>query len=118
MTAAARLCLREVELGLSIRDLAKALGVYERYVYRWEAGGQGLNRETADKLAALVDYSNERFTAMVEASEPGTVITIYRNDEEFRAHVDTGPWTLPASWHRKVAWRAAKQTGATVAYRS
>lgn len=117
MTPAGRLCLRE-SLGLSPRALTKALGVYERYVYRWESSGQGLTRETADALADLVAYTEEAVAALVAAHEPGAVLTIYRTDTEFRDHVDTGGWVLSAEWHRAVAWRAKEQIpGARVDYR-
>ena len=119
MTAAELRCLREVELGLSIRELAKALGLNERNVYRWEGGEHALARDTADKLAALVAYTEAAVKSLVAAHEPGEAIATYRADEAFREHVDTGGLVLSAQWHRAVAWRAAQQiSGATIVYRA
>lgn len=117
MTAAELRCLREVELGLSIRELARAIGRDERNVYRWEGGEHAIARDTADKLAALVSYSEAAVTALVAAHEPGGAVITYRDDKTFRDHVDTGALVLSAAWHRRVAWRAAQQIpGASITY--
>lgn len=114
MTDAELRCLRE-QLGLSVRDLAKAVGRHERNVHRWENGEQAISRETADAVQELVAFTNATVTALVDGG--GETIATYRNDQTFHENFETGARNLPASWHRAVAWRAAKQIpGATVRY--
>jgi len=116
MTDAELRCLRE-QLGLSVRDLAKAVNRHERNVHRWENGEQAISRETAEALQSLVAYTDATVNALV-ALGGGEAITTYRNDEAFHEAFDAGALKLPASWHRAVAWRAAQQTGAAITYPS
>lgn len=112
------LCLREA-LGLSVRDLARAVGRSERSVSRWERGGPSISRATADALNALVAYTDAAVATMVATHAAGDTIIVYLSDKEFRDHVDTGGLVLPASWHRAVAWRAKEQIpGATISWSS
>lgn len=93
-------------LGLTTRALAAAIGRSERHVARWEKSDKHrISRDTADALIDLVAYTDAAVDALVEANP--TVITIYRNDEDFRANEDTGGRVLSAEWHLMVAGRAA-----------
>jgi DNA-binding transcriptional regulator YiaG len=118
MTDAELRCLRE-QLGLSVRELGRAVGRHERNVHRWESGDHAISRDTADELQALVSYT-ETAVADLAASHPaGTTIVTYRADGDMPDHIKKrGDRELSASWHRAVAWRAAQQTGATVTYPS
>jgi DNA-binding transcriptional regulator YiaG len=115
MTTAELRCLRE-RLGLTPAALAAAIGRSERNVRRWENGEQRISRETADAMIALASYTDAAVDALVEAA-PST-ITVYRDDEAFRAHEDTGSRVLSAAWHRMVAARTAERIpGSVIAYR-
>jgi predicted transcriptional regulator len=99
-------------LGLSVVDLAKALGVGERTPHAWERGERPISRPAAEKLQALVVYTDEAVAALAERKS----IVTYADEETFRAAVNTEPWVLSASWHRAVAWRARERSGARVSY--
>lgn len=133
MTPAALLCTRE-GLGLSMTDLAAVLGLEARdaadspelnrsqrqprrlsakTVKRWERGWP-ISEANAAAFEALIAYTDEAVRAIVEAWRPGEPIVTYMDDEAFRA-AEPGVWrSLPASWHRAVARRAAEQTGARI----
>ncbi len=115
MNAAELLCLRE-ELGFSQEALARAIGRAGRNVRKWEAATQAVSRESADALIDLIAYTDAAVDALVEAA-PDKIV-IYRTDAEFRVHEDTNGRVLSAEWHRRVAARAAKLSGATVIFRT
>ena len=135
MTPTALLCTRE-GLGLSMTDLGAVLGLDAgdaagsaelwgsrrsrapldpKTVRRWEQGTWPISEASAAAFAALIAYTDEAVRAIVEAWQPGEPIVTYVDDESFHA---AEPWawrSLPASWHRAVARRAAERAGARIA---
>jgi|GEM_PF-7068084 len=133
MSPEALLCTRE-GLGLSMTELATVLGLEAREaadspaltrsrrqprrldaktVKRWERG-RPISEANAAAFAALIDYTDAAVRSLVEARRSGERIVTYLDDESFRA-AEPGVWrSLPASWHRAVARRAAEQTGASI----
>lgn len=134
------LCLRE-ELRLSISELARVLGLDARdapagpdepalarsarkreplnreTVRGWESGARPLSAPNAEALARLVAYTDAAVAALVSAHQPGRPIVIYASDADLHA-AEPGLWpSLPASWHRAVASRAARETGGRIEYR-
>lgn len=104
----AELWLLRKSLGLTTRALAKAIGRSERHVARWEKSAKTrISRDTADALVDLVAYTDAAVDALVEANPD--VITVYHDDEDFRAHEDTGGRVLSAEWYLMVAGRAPKR---------
>ncbi|MDR7336859.1 hypothetical protein [Glycomyces lechevalierae] len=142
MTSAELRCLRE-SLGLSIAELAAVLGLDARAaapgpdepalagsarkaspldrktINRWERDLQPISKANAEALNRLVVYTDRAVAAIVDEHEPGQPIITYADSVELHA-AESGLWaTLPAAWHRAVAWRAAQQIpGATISYSS
>lgn len=141
MTSAELRCLRET-LGLSIAELAAVLGLDARVaepgpdepalassarklraldrktINRWERDVQPISRPNGEAFARLVAYTDRAVADIVDQVEPGSPIVTYADDEALRvAEPELWP-SLPASWHRAVAWRAAQQTGAAITYPS
>ena len=69
----------------------------------------------AESFARLLTYTDRAVAAVVDSYEPGRPIITYADDDALRkAALNLWP-SLPASWHRAVAWRAAQQIpGATI----
>jgi transcriptional regulator with XRE-family HTH domain len=143
MTPAELRCLRET-LGLTITELAVVLGLdaraappiaeqepalarsarkaeplNERTVRRWETGAPTISKPNGEAFARLLAYTDQAIAALVDGHRPGQPIITHANDHDLRrAHPDLWP-SLPASWHRAVAWRAAQQIpGAVITYDS
>jgi transcriptional regulator with XRE-family HTH domain len=140
MTSAELRCLRE-SLGLSIAELAAVLGLDARAatprpdepalassarkprpldrktINRWERDLQPISKANAEALARLIAYTDRAVAAIVEAHDPSQPIITYTDGVDLNL-AERGLWpTLPASWHRAVAWRAAQQIpGATITY--
>jgi len=120
MTPAELRCLRE-SLGLTITELAVGIrhpgSLNERTVRRWESGPHSISKPNAEALARLVAYTDDSVRAIVEAHRPGAPIITYWDDEALHK-AEPGLWpSIPASWHRAVAWRAAQQIpGAVITY--
>jgi DNA-binding transcriptional regulator YiaG len=113
MTPAELCCLREDELGMTVRAFAKAIGTNASTVWRWEKGPRPPSKRNAATIAALLDYTDAVVDRVAAAGEP---IVTYATDEAFQAGEDTGGWVLPVEWHRMVAWRASERTGARIVY--
>lgn len=88
---------------MSIREFAAHLGVHERLVSKWEAGGvrvhpRPVNQAALDTcLARSDDIERARFTELIAAPEPGlgartgaVTPTSYSNDAELLALIDAG----------------------------
>lgn len=142
MTPAELCCLRERDLGLTQTELATVLGldaraaaptadepalarsarkyraITRKSVYRWERGAPEISRFHAEVLARLIRYTDTAVQAVVDAYQAGEPIVTYLDDDAFRA-AELGFWpSLPASWHRMVAARAAERIpGAVITYR-
>lgn len=116
MTPAELRCLRE-RLGLTVRAMESAIGMTYQTITRWENGSRPISNSNARALADLVAYTDAAVDALVEAA-PARIV-VYRDDNAFRDHEDTGGRVLSAAWHRAVAWRAAERiAGAVITYRS
>lgn len=117
MTTAELRCLRE-SLGMTVRDLALAIGWHERNVHRWESGDSAVTRAAADALNDLVAFTDRLVDQLAEAHPAGSTITVYPDGkaslpDELAAYGDR---RLSAAWYRAAAWRAADRTGARIAY--
>lgn len=112
MTPAELCCLREDELGMSVRAFAAALGKDTSTVWRWETGPRPPSRRNAARIEALLDYTD----AVVDRLAEQAPIVTYATVEAFRSAEDTGGWVLPVEWHRMAAWRAAERSGARIVY--
>lgn len=141
MTPAELRCLREIDLGMTITELATVLGTDARRapagpsepalarstrapkkllyqtVSRWEWDIQPISAPNAEALARLIAYTDAAVAALVAAHEPGGAVLTYAVDGDLHdAEPDVWP-SLPAAWHRAVAHRAAQQIpGARIAY--
>lgn len=140
MTSAELRCLRE-SLGLSIAELAAVLGLDARAaapgpdepalagsarkprpldrktINRWERDLQPISKANAEALVRLLVYTDEAVAVIVDEHESGAPIVTYADDAALRGAEPELWMSLPASWHRAVAWRAAQQIpGATVRY--
>lgn len=113
MTPAELRCLREDELGMTMRAFAKAIGTNASTVWRWETGPRPPSKRNAATIADLLDYTDAVVDRVAAAGDP---IVTYATDEAFQAGEDTGGWVLPVEWHRMVAWRASERTGARIVY--
>ena len=101
--------LRVQHFGMGIKSYAKALGVSERGIVRWESGERAPSRANADALVSLIAYTDAAVAELVASCPPNCVLVTYRTDDEFREHERTGSWNLSAEWHNGVVWRAAQQ---------
>lgn len=113
MTPAELRCLREDELGMTMRAFAAAIGTNASTVWRWETGPRPPSKRNAAKIEALLDYTDTMVDRVAAAGEP---IVTYATDAAFQDSEDTGGWVLPVEWHRMVAWRASERTGARIVY--
>jgi hypothetical protein len=96
-------------LGLTSKALGEAIGAHISGPLRWQDGGRRISREHADRLEALVAYTDRFVADLVATHPPGSTITVYRKDKDFREHIDTGPWVLTADWYRRAVRRAVEQ---------
>lgn len=113
MTPVELRCLRE-SLGFTVRALSAAIGRTYQTITRWESGEHPISAHSAAALADLVAYTSVFETDLAATHPAGSTITTYLTDKAVAEFVDTGGRVLSAAWHRGVAWRAAKRTGATV----
>ena len=113
MTPAELRCLREDDLGMTVRTFAAAIGTNASTVWRWETGPRPPSKRNAGKIEALLDYTDAVVDRVAAAGDP---IVTYATSEAFQAGEDTGGWVLPVEWHRMVAWRASERTGARIVY--
>jgi len=107
-------------LGLTTAWLSEYLGVAERSVHRWESGERpiptGVRAGIEHLEAATAAFVEEALAALRDAKD-STLVT-YRTDSDYRQHQpDAGPDSTdgtsrtpwPASWHRAVCARVARQ---------
>ena len=100
-------------LGLDQEDLAAYLGVTGRTMRRWVAGAHPIPDGVADEVTALALHTARRAHALaaeVVAMEPDDAgerwVRTWRTEAAYREAMPTA--TLPASWHRAMAWRVAE----------
>lgn len=100
--------LRE-SLGLSLADVAEAMGVRERSVRRWEACGDNYPPEDAwewlEGMQRRFEEGVSHALSVVERSGAGRAsITYYRSQEEYDAMGrDEGPYGFTNAISREVA---------------
>lgn len=103
--------LRE-HLGFTGDTLGKYLNppAVGRTVRRWEEGRFSIPDGVADEIRMLEQLTDTHVRNTVDAlrSQTAPTLTVYRDDPEYhQAHPDMA--RFPASWHRSVAIRAARQ---------
>ncbi|HEY6117651.1 MAG TPA: DUF1870 family protein [Candidatus Dormibacteraeota bacterium] len=108
MTAAEFQATREA-LGLTGDWLAGHLGVSPRTVRHWEQGKYAIPEGVYLQMHQLAAAARAFYKDLVRQAEE-TIgrgeparITVYRSTEDYHAAEPTA--TMPASWHRAVAWR-------------
>lgn len=112
MTAAEFQATREA-LGLTGDWLAGHLGVSARTIRHWEHGKYAIPEGVYVEMHRLAGTARRLVRDLVAAAEETIAggesarITVYRSTEEY--HAAEPEATMPASWHRAVAWRVREQ---------
>jgi Domain of unknown function (DUF1870) len=107
MNAAGIRAAREY-LAINVERFADLLGVTDRTVRSWEAGRYQVPTGVADEVRLMLDRADQHVANLVEQMTGcgGGEIAVYRNDADY--HAARPEATMPASWHRVIAQRAAR----------
>lgn len=96
-------------LAINVEQFADLLGVTDRTVRSWEAGRYLVPAGVAEEVHLMLDRADQHVADLVDqmtSSGGSGEITVYRSDADYHA-ARTGA-TMPASWHRVIAKRAAR----------
>ena len=104
-------------MGMSGPWLAAHLGVSDRTQRHWESGRYPIPDGVRLEIERLLADTDQHVTAHIErmTGMPNPVMITYATDEQYHAAHPDSPY--PASWHRAVAARVAREvTGLSIVY--